>query len=323
MGDNKISEEMVRAAWTARAHCIANSPTPRPDYMRAALEAAFAHLQGEAVPVAWLIQRNGHTVACMSSKPGSLQAADDEVVVPVFDHPQPAELAEQQGVTDARDRAADRARFPDREFNHWLDEAITENGEFTIWDQIVDTCSAWHGWVNARDHFTAKDVHEDLGLDEQQRAGNLPRPLEDLRDATQHVIDCADGGDDYACGRPMIEAMATLGIMEKTGRGLWSTNVQVAHAVLAALAATGKQQGGEVQGSREQFEAWAKRNEIDTSLSPFHKGEYKQWPAWHAWRAWQAAIASRQPVTVNESDYADLPDIFDGRDAGMGVGDER
>lgn len=85
-------------------------------------------------------------------------------------------------------------------------------------------------------------------LAEQQGVGNLPRPLEDLRDATQHVIDCADGGDDYACGRPMIEAMTTLGIMEKTGRGLWSTNVQVARAVVDALAATGKQQVGEVQG---------------------------------------------------------------------------
>jgi len=81
-------------------------------------------------------------------------------------------------------------------------------------------------------------------LAEQQGVGNLPRPLEDLRDATQHVIDCADGGDDYACGRPMIEAMTALGIMEKTGRGLWSTNVQVARAVVDALAATGKQKAG-------------------------------------------------------------------------------
>jgi len=51
----------------------------------------------DAVPVAWLIQRNGNTVACMSSKPGSLQVADDEVLVPVYAHPQPAALNEVSG----------------------------------------------------------------------------------------------------------------------------------------------------------------------------------------------------------------------------------
>lgn len=60
---------------------------------------------------------------------------------------------------------------------------------------------------------------------------------EDLRDATRHVIDCADGGDDYGCGRPMIDALTTLGILEKTGRGLWSVNAQEAKAVIAALSA--------------------------------------------------------------------------------------
>lgn len=64
----------------------------------------------------------------------------------------------------------------------------------------------------------------------------LPRPLEDLRDALQHAIDCADGGDDYNCGRPMIDAMTTLGLMRKTGRGLWSVNVLDAQAVVEALA---------------------------------------------------------------------------------------
>ncbi|AEM50756.1 hypothetical protein [Stenotrophomonas maltophilia] len=65
----------------------------------------------------------------------------------------------------------------------------------------------------------------------------LPRPLEDLRDATRHVIDCADGSDDYGCGRPMIDALTTLGILEKTGRGLWSVNARAAQAVVDALSA--------------------------------------------------------------------------------------
>ncbi|HID8537184.1 TPA: hypothetical protein ACXIMI_002314 [Stenotrophomonas maltophilia] len=76
----------------------------------------------------------------------------------------------------------------------------------------------------------------------------LPRALEDLRDALQHVIDCADGGDDYSCGRPMIDAMTTLGLMRKTGRGLWSVNVLDAQAVVEALAA---RQPVYVQGSDE------------------------------------------------------------------------
>lgn len=54
-----------------------------------------------------------------------------------------------QAVAEAKcDREADRARFPDPSFNRWLDEAITENGEFTVWHQIGDTCAAWHGWEN-------------------------------------------------------------------------------------------------------------------------------------------------------------------------------
>ncbi len=59
------------------------------------------------------------------------------------------------------------------------------------------------------------------------RESVIPRPLEDLLDATKHVIDCADGGDDYACSRPMIEALTTLEIMRKTGRGRWSVNLPV------------------------------------------------------------------------------------------------
>ncbi len=65
----------------------------------------------------------------------------------------------------------------------------------------------------------------------------IPRPLEDFRDATRHVIDCADGGDDYSCGRPMIDALTTLGILEKAGRGLWKVNAREAQAVFDALAA--------------------------------------------------------------------------------------
>lgn len=47
-----------------------------------------------------------------------------------------------------RSREADRTRFPDEAFNEWLDVGISDAGH-TVWDQIGDTCSAWHGWENA------------------------------------------------------------------------------------------------------------------------------------------------------------------------------
>lgn len=65
----------------------------------------------------------------------------------------------------------------------------------------------------------------------------IPSPLFDLREAAQHVLHCADCGGDYNCGRPMIDALTTLGIMKKTGRGLWSVNARAAQAVVDALSA--------------------------------------------------------------------------------------
>jgi hypothetical protein len=60
-----------------------------------------------------------------------------------------------------------------------------------------------------------------------------------------------------------------------------------------ALAATGKQQVGEVQGAREQFEAWAKK---DYFIRRNDSGDYIEPATEDAWGIWQAAIASRQPV---------------------------
>ena len=46
---------------------------------------------------------------------------------------------------DKRDREADRQRFPDAQFNVWLDEGISDCGH-TVWDAIGDVCDAWQGW---------------------------------------------------------------------------------------------------------------------------------------------------------------------------------
>lgn len=70
-----------------------------------------------------------------------------------------------------------------------------------------------------------------------QLGEGLPTSLEEPRDAAEHVIHCANCGGDYNCGRPMIEAMTTLDLMEKTGCGMWSVNVRAAQAVVDALSA--------------------------------------------------------------------------------------
>lgn len=49
--------------------------------------------------------------------------------------------------TAKRDREADRARFPDADFNRWLDEGISDAGH-TVYDAIPDVSCAWHGWKN-------------------------------------------------------------------------------------------------------------------------------------------------------------------------------
>lgn len=49
-------------------------------------------------------------------------------------------------VREPRDREADRERFTDPNFNRWLDEAITENGEHTVWSALKSTGDAYAAW---------------------------------------------------------------------------------------------------------------------------------------------------------------------------------
>ncbi len=52
----------------------------------------------------------------------------------------------------------------------------------------------------------------------EQRA----RWISDLREHVAHCVEAADEGVDYAVSREMLEAMTTLGLMEKVGRGKWA-----------------------------------------------------------------------------------------------------
>lgn len=44
-----------------------------------------------------------------------------------------------------RDREADRVRYPDKDFNAWLDAGISDAGH-TIYDSIGNIADAWQGW---------------------------------------------------------------------------------------------------------------------------------------------------------------------------------
>ena len=47
-------------------------------------------------------------------------------------------------------------------------------------------------------------------------------PVIELIWATEHCLSAAEEGVDYSVSRPMLDAMTTLGLMEKVGRGKWS-----------------------------------------------------------------------------------------------------
>ena len=66
---------------------------------------------------------------------------------------------------------------------------------------------------------------------------------------------------------------------------------KVVERLTAALAATGKQSGGE----RERFEAWAKSEDMPIERSPI-SGGYLFDETYGAWFTWQAATASRETV---------------------------
>lgn len=66
----------------------------------------------------------------------------------------------------------------------------------------------------------------------------LPRPLKDLLHFTEHCISAAEEGVDYAASREWLDAMTTMGIMEKVGRGKWAPTD---HAEAVARFLTGSQ----------------------------------------------------------------------------------
>lgn len=52
------------------------------------------------------------------------------------------------------DREADRARYPDPAFNRWLDQSVTESGEYSVWHMLRSVHDAHSGWSSAADALT-------------------------------------------------------------------------------------------------------------------------------------------------------------------------
>lgn len=255
MGDNKISEELVSRACGAWLDESSKMRGGDHDCMRAALEAVFTHLQGEAVPVA---HSEFALRALVAAGHVSQDKVDGALSIVASAHPQPAELNEVSG----------------------------NSGELGV----------PKGW-----------------------------------EVTPHT-DPWRSGDRWEVYGP------------NGGGGVNESDIQcpTVRRLLDALAETGKQQVGEVQGSREQFEAWAKHRDVE--LTRWADGSYTDPTVNADWVAWQSAIASRQPVGVNGVDVEDVlhkavdlarggssaiavvgwitNELFDGRDAGTGVGDE-
>lgn len=70
----------------------------------------------------------------------------------------------------------------------------------------------------------------------EKRARELPKELDFLRYCIQHAINVDDDpGAELSIGRGMIDALTTMGFLEKSGRGKWSVNVDVCRAAVDVL----------------------------------------------------------------------------------------
>lgn len=104
MGDNKISDEVIRDLFLRNGFTIKEGQDDLKPYVYAAARELIDHLQGEAVPVAhgWLVARpdvspffvpatHPHIIESFQN---ALAVECGTTVTPVYLHPQPAELSE-------------------------------------------------------------------------------------------------------------------------------------------------------------------------------------------------------------------------------------
>lgn len=288
MGDNKISDEVIRDVFLRNGFTIKEGQADLKPYVYAAARELIAHLQGEAVPVVYGIRVKGNSAIVgvlpipLKDFPVTNKEWDDRYEeVPLYLHPQPAELSE------APDLIAEAVAVGDG----------TLHGAITYWHQRALSAEAKLNEVS----------------------GNSGELEAVLRAGLQ---------------RAKVSGREYLHLLKPS---------EIDALVREALAATGKQQVGEVQGSREQFEAWAAKYGLSLISG---RGDYHFTETRHAWSAWQAALAPRQPVGAHGIDLGpirvllqsaamfydrglkgrcrgridDALALIDGRDAGTGVG---
>lgn len=311
MGDNKISEAAVEAAMCAYGSTFTEG-------MRAALEAALPHLQGEAVPVAWQVRDEvGGWKWCQADQ-GCYQMVKrhrPHDARSLYEHPQPAELNEVSGFVITNGSGKKYMAWgqvgpewvDDISSALWLvrraDADALANENEDAWSILpVDRCALPpKGWA-----CTLVNGHEGpcptLAATGKQQVGEV------------HPDDVAV--DDFA-----VEMKVKMAAARAKGRGGWEDPAQCSADDLSRMLRDHVDKGdprdvanfcmmlhqrgeaiapkvGAAQGSREQFEAWAKAILGDNpNWRESGEGELAR-------QAWQAALASHQPV--GDEDRAEI-----------------
>lgn len=142
-----------------------------------------------------------------------------------------------------------------------LNTRAASGGDSASLEQRARECSACKGagevmlpaWTP-----DPQDGYERLGTCPKcgGNGGAFPQALESLLYFTEHCLSAADEGVDYSTSREWLDAMTTMGIMEKTGRGKWAPSAQaqpVVDALRAITAALANQQGVEKDAARYRW----------------------------------------------------------------------
>lgn len=263
MGDNKISEAAVELLFDVNRGLISNYTDEQcKDLARASIDALhdLLHPQGEAVPVA-------------------SQKADLWV--------QFAENGNIRFFTKDQDRAVEEAFCYGRPLTAYY--LNPQPAELSAIPTMADALAAGDGTLHgAVEHWQGR------ALAAERKLAELSEVSGDSGEFGAEVV------GSWAWLRGVIYAIPTRS--EPIG-GQQATYIELDNvlgwidegAKRAAIATTGKKQAGEVQGSREQFEAWARPIGYRTENQ---HGYYSRQPTRLAWDVWQAALASRQPVVL-------------------------
>lgn len=343
MADTKISEAAVEAAIrafdNAGAH-FAHGHIGAGVWMRLALEAALPHLQGEAVPVEFDypefhsqgmgcgLEDRGITDRYEAMRYGFDEALDQMATIleslgPLYTHPQPAELAEQQGdalaelVEEIQDTANDWTgrEAPGaavvRGFAEKARAALAATGKDQAAEQqgVREQFEAWYsenktvplGAVVPLDWNDSMSTYKHWAAAEAFRVWKAALASLNHGIVDERAFDETIGQRDryHEVADELAEHIARITGVEigehSSVNCPWQNAIEAAEdykPAQADLAATGKQQVGEGQDSRAHFEARASREGYPIRRGFGAADDYGFVETRRMWQAWQAA---RQP----------------------------